>query len=295
MTTILWADDQIDIAKSFATVFSAMNIEIVFVGDGAEALEKVKSKKYDLILADLAMPPDRWGGLWLLDQLKKHGEDIPVIVVSGEGSQSETIQALRLGAADYVTKEDLSTELPKRVSAALQWNVKRGRELRMLMDDGENDRLEFKSTLRFNLKAERNDSVIELAALKTIAGFLNAAGGTLLVGVEDAGKVVGIELDRFANIDKFQLHFWNLVRECIGSEFSQFLATSVHKFDEGTVFSVACTPSNRPVFLKWKAPGESKHEDLFFVRAGPQTEALSMRQTMTYVQDHFGPLGSRNV
>jgi hypothetical protein len=68
----------------------------------------------------------------------------------------------------------------------------------------------------------------------------------------------------------------------------------VHKFDEGSVFFVACTPSNRPVFVKWKAVGESKYEDLFFVRAGPQTEGLSMRQTMAYIQDHFGSLGSHS-
>jgi DNA-binding NtrC family response regulator len=218
MTTILWADDQIDIAKSFATVLAAMDVEVEFVGNGTEAMEKVRSKRYDLILADLAMPPDRWGGLWLLEQLKSQGEDTPVIVVSGEGAQSETIQALRLGATDYITKEDLAAELPRRVSAALQLTNKRERELRELIEKGENDRLEFKSTLRFHLKAGRNDPVIELAVLKTIAAFLNSAGGVLLIGVEDAGKVVGIELDRFPDVDKFQLHFWNLVRQSIGAE-----------------------------------------------------------------------------
>ena len=56
-----------------------------------------------------------------------------------------------------------------------------------LIDVGESGEVEFKSTLRWHLHAERMDKEIEHASLKTIAAFLNTAGGTLLIGVNDDG------------------------------------------------------------------------------------------------------------
>lgn len=289
MIRILWVDDQIDVAKSFSTVLDSTGADIDFCADGEQALARASSEKYDLILTDLAMPPGQWGGLWLLENLRTRGIKTSVIVVSGEGSQSETIQALRLGATDYVTKEQLSNELPSQIVAALESSAVASEQERLsqLIGEGENDMREFKSTLRYNLFKKSHDKQIELAALKTIAGFLNASGGTLLIGVDDNGAVVGIEKDGFQNADKFQIHFWNLIRDAIGSEFSELIHTSMHVFRNGTVFSVGCKSSNRPVFLKWKSGNDSKGEDLFFVRAGPQTECLSTRQAVEYIKGHF--------
>ncbi len=289
MIRILWADDQIDVTKSFSTVLAPTGALIDFCADGEQALDKASKQQYDLILTDLAMPPGHWGGLWLLEQLKARGIQTAVIVVSGEGSQSETIQALRLGAIDYVTKEQLSNELPQQIISALEAKSSAldDNKLASLTGEGECETREFKSTLRLNLHTKNSDKNIELSALKTIAAFLNSSGGTLLIGVSDNGNVVGIEKDGFKNIDKFQLHFWNLAREFIGTEFCEVIKTSVHKFKSGTVFSISCTPSTRPVFISWKAPGESTSQDLFFVRAGPQTESLSTRQALEYIKNHF--------
>ncbi|MCD6174770.1 MAG: ATP-binding protein, partial [Planctomycetes bacterium] len=71
---------------------------------------------------------------------------------------------------------------------------------------GENDGLEFKSTLRWNLRSNKPDKAMEIACLKTMAAFLNSEGGTLLVGVEDDGHILGIGADKFPNEDKFLLH-----------------------------------------------------------------------------------------
>jgi hypothetical protein len=69
---------------------------------------------------------------------------------------------------------------------------------------GETASLEFKSSLRWNIKAEKFDKDIESSVLKTIAAFCNTAGGELLIGVADNGSVVGIAHDGFQNDDKFQ-------------------------------------------------------------------------------------------
>ena len=76
-----------------------------------------------------------------------------------------------------------------------------------LIKQGESKTLEFKSTLRWNLREDRKDDKrITHAALKTIAAFLNTEGGDLLLGVADDGAIVGIEKDRLDNDDKFMRH-----------------------------------------------------------------------------------------
>jgi hypothetical protein len=72
-----------------------------------------------------------------------------------------------------------------------------------LIATGENDKLEFKATLRWNIHAERVGKEIEHETLKTIAAFLNSEGGTLLIGVSDSGEILGLDADGFENDDRF--------------------------------------------------------------------------------------------
>ena len=77
-----------------------------------------------------------------------------------------------------------------------------------LIKRGESKTLEFKSTLRWNLKEDRQDDKgVTHAVLKTIAAFLNTEGGDLLIGVADDGSIVGIERDQLENDDKFMRHW----------------------------------------------------------------------------------------
>ena len=283
---VLWADDQGDVVATLSTALFHTADEVEFVRDGDGALARLASERYDVVLLDLAMPPGLWGGLWLLEQLRSLPAAPPVIVVSGEGSQSETIRALRLGASDYVLKERLHEELLERIVTVLAERSSATR-IEQQIAQGETDRLEFKATLRFNLRSGKNDSKIEAAVLKTIAGFLNARGGTLLIGVTDNGQVSGISADRFESTDKFQLHFWNIFRDAIGGEFSEFVQSELCDIHGGVVFCVNCLPSNRPVFMKGNGGEGGARGDMFFVRAGPQTEALNFRQALDYIDDHF--------
>lgn len=282
---ILWADDQQDVVKTLAV--EVLNAEwlVDFVADATLALDALKGGGYDLVLLDLNMPPNRWGGLWLLQQLKVLGLEIPpVLVVSAEGTQLETIEALRLGAADYVMKERVHVELANRIKASI---ASRDRELIELIKKGESERVEFKSTLRMNLHSGKVDPNLELACLKTVAGFLNSSGGTLFVGVADDGSILGLDSDKFPSEDRFQLHFWNLFRESIGGEFLGCVRSAVVQAEGVRVFVVICMHSAKPTYVKWRAPGESRATEHFYVRAGPQTELLGTRQAVAYIQEHF--------
>ncbi len=64
-----------------------------------------------------------------------------------------------------------------------------------LIAQGEGPQLEFKSSARWNRKIPDKDPALELAVVKTIAGFMNAEGGTLLIGVNDSGSAVGLADD----------------------------------------------------------------------------------------------------
>src|SRR5260370_15920823 len=86
-----------------------------------------------------------------------------------------------------------------------------------LIKRGESKTLEFKSTLRWSLKENRQDNKgVTHAVLKTIAAFLNTEGGDLLVGVADNGSIVGIERDQLENHHKFMPHPSQIVRNCPG-------------------------------------------------------------------------------
>lgn len=120
MTRILWADDQQDVIQTLSGLLSAFAPSIIQVKDGTEALNRLKSDYFDVLILDLMMPPNTWGGLWLLEEIRKSGIRIPVLVLSGEGTQNETIKALRLGAKDFVTKDKVQDEFLRRVRALLK-------------------------------------------------------------------------------------------------------------------------------------------------------------------------------
>ena len=146
-----------------------------------------------------------------------------------------------------------------------------------LISGGEGVHVEFKSSLRVNLHTGKKDPKMELACLKTIAGFLNARGGTLIVGVSDDGETVGVEVDGFSNEDKMNLHLMNLLKDRIGAQHSIYIHPRFEDRDEARVLAVECLPSNSPAFVK---DGGS---DRFYTRTGAATTELSASQTQQYI------------
>jgi len=149
-----------------------------------------------------------------------------------------------------------------------------------LIQAGEGGRLEFKQTLRFNLKSGKNGKEIEHACLKTVSAFLNSEGGTLLVGVSDSGIVTGFEEDKFDSDDKALLHFNNLVDRHIGTEFSRYIDSRVIELGEKRVLCIHCVPAPVPAILD-AAKGEE-----FYVRSGPASRCLTLKQFQDWLGKH---------
>ena len=122
-----------------------------------------------------------------------------------------------------------------------------------LIKRGESKTLEFKSTLRWNLKEDRQDDKgVTHAVLKTIAAFLNTEGGDLLIGVADDGSIVGIEHDQLESDDKFMRHLAQVVRNGLGDRAGTCIDPKTQIVQGKTVCVVSCQRSPEPVFLKWK-------------------------------------------
>jgi hypothetical protein len=151
-------------------------------------------------------------------------------------------------------------------------------EVLTLIEKGESDTLEFKSTVRWNLRSGKPGKEIELAWLKGVVGFLNTDGGVLLIGVDDSGEVTGIRADNFENEDKCLRHIDNVINQHIGPEYLQFIRYGLVGIRGEKVVMIRCARSNDPAFLR-----NNKEED-FYVRTGPASRKLSPSQILKYLE-----------
>ena len=151
-------------------------------------------------------------------------------------------------------------------------------ELSGLIDDGESEAVEFKTTLRINLHTGGPDKRMEMAVLRTLAGFLNTNGGTLIVGVSDSGTPVGVEADKFPNEDRMSLHLVNIVKARLGPLAMTALHVHFENYGDTRVLVIHCPRSMAPVFVK---DGDVER---FFVRTGPSTTELTASQTQDFIQ-----------
>lgn len=150
-----------------------------------------------------------------------------------------------------------------------------------LIKGGETDAVEFKSTLRVNLHTGEPDDKIQLSALKTIAGFLNAKGGTLLVGVKDDGEALGLTADKFSNEDKMGLHLVNLIKDRIGEVFLPYVHAHFEDQEDQRLLVIRCERGPKPAFVKEGAIQR------FYVRGGNSTAELGGTSVTDYVKQRF--------
>ncbi len=110
---ILIVDDEIIILKCILVDLRRSDYSVDTAENGEQALAMLEKEKYDLVITDLMM--EGIGGLELLAEIKKKSPDIPVIIMTGYGELDSAIEALRLGAADYLLKPCNNEELILRV------------------------------------------------------------------------------------------------------------------------------------------------------------------------------------
>ncbi|MEO6567739.1 MAG: response regulator [Opitutaceae bacterium] len=120
MPSVLIVDDLISIHEMLEAVIQPTGFSTVFATDGEKALERYKAEKFDLVLADIDMKP--MDGITLLKQLKLYDPKAVVIIMTAYASTESAVQALKLGAFDYMQK-------PFRVDQLIA-TLKRGNEFK---------------------------------------------------------------------------------------------------------------------------------------------------------------------
>ena len=115
---------------------------------------------------------------------------------------------------------------------------------------------------------------------------MNTDGGTLLIGVNDAGQVVGLENDFKTlprkNHDGFENHISMLVKTMIGLPFAKYISIKFERLNEKEVCLVSVGESHKPAYLR---NGDNKED--FFVRVGNSTQPFSMSETEEYIKTRW--------
>src|SRR2546425_7470436 len=122
MQTILIAEDDPNMVSVLSEVLRDEHRQVISANSAAGAFELIKVEAPDLVLADIEMPEGTPRGLELLRQVKDHNRAIPVVMITGNSTKDRAVEALRLGAQDFIEKPFRIDELVKRVEMALFQN-----------------------------------------------------------------------------------------------------------------------------------------------------------------------------
>jgi len=160
-----------------------------------------------------------------------------------------------------------------------------------MISAGENNLVEFKTTLRFDMSIGGVNKKLEHAVQKTIAAFSNAQGGTLIMGVNDDMEIIGLDHDfqTFKNgtKDEFELHLRNLTNNAYGVEFSSNnLNINFPIVEDNEICVVEIKPWNQPLFTEWTDKNGVK-TDKFYLRNGNSSPELPTREIASYINTRF--------
>lgn len=152
----------------------------------------------------------------------------------------------------------------------------------VLISQGENEQVEFKSTMRWDLRLGQINRGLEKMVLKTVAAFLNSAGGQLVIGVDDQRNILGMDHDLKTltkqDADGFENHFTHIFNAAIGPEFREFVQLKFVQANGKDICIVNVSPAPRPVFAKLENTEE------FYVRTGNSTTSLKISEATSYIE-----------
>lgn len=115
---VLVAEDDINIANSLAKSFNDEGIQVVIAEDGEKAIQLITTVNFDLLLLDWRMP--KKDGLEVCSLIRQSGNTLPIILLTALTDISNKVEALNLGADDYITKPFSFPEVLARINAVLR-------------------------------------------------------------------------------------------------------------------------------------------------------------------------------
>lgn len=234
---------------------------------------------------------------------KKYFEEFESKYNGNKGAYIEVLESHFIDKEDYDYLLDNNFEefITERESAFLDeikrligWNEHdqdsniQNNDIDQLINSYENEKLEFKSTFRKNILTQKSDEIIRFSVLKTIAGFLNARGGTLIIGYDEKGKkVVGLEQDyelmKRGDRDSFELEFWNYIESNIDKDIvKNNINLRFELIDEKELAVIEIKRSSKPIYIK------KADKKILYTRNRNETENLDDPEEIhNYIENHF--------
>jgi DNA-binding response OmpR family regulator len=174
MSQILIVEDEPTIAIALQDDLEDEGHQVDAVSDGVTALERIRVRRWDLVLLDVMLPGK--DGFTVLREMRKAGNQTPVILLTARGQEQDRITGLSLGADDYVTKPFSRQELLLRVQAVLRRTATTSEPRTYQFGDIEVD--------CERADARRGDQSLDLTALEF---------RMLCMFLENRGKILSIE------------------------------------------------------------------------------------------------------
>jgi len=285
---LLIVDDQPDWRRTLAGLFVDEGYNVKVAGSVESALQLLEREYFNLAILDVRLDESTEGnrdGLSLMRTIKSEWPSIEVIILTGYADVSMAQQALNtdvngVRSAYGFLQKDQTDELVRQVKQAYE------KSIHFLISQGEQENIEFKSSIRWDHEKNGVNKDIQLAIAKSIAGMMNYRGGTLLIGVADDGTIIGIGKDliglRKPDTDGFRLLLTEIIRNYLGLEYSEYIHPRFEGIDNRTICVVSINSSSKPAFIS------SGNRSEFWVRAGNSTRQLDVREATDYIQNHWG-------
>ena len=162
-----------------------------------------------------------------------------------------------------------------------------------LLTSDENRYLEFKSSLRWDYRQEKQNPELEKVILKTLAAFGNTDGGILLIGVDDDKNILGLDKDfgllKKQDADYFEVHLRNILHKEMGVKYvSKYIRTEFEALeDDKLVCKIRVISASEPLFLKFRNKS-GQVEEVFYVRSGNSShEIKSFAEINDYISKKY--------
>ena len=224
---------------------------------------------------------NRWGNLPNQQWLEENQQDLEA---KYWGQYIAIANQVVIESAD--TETELFTKLEERKLRRFTTTIKKIGDLRSieeLVQLKESDTIELKSSLQWDVRENIKNEKLQDSVLKSIAAFLNAEGGTVIIGVEDNGNLFGLEKDiqsfkepRNRTLDNFERHLVELIKNKIGIKFIPYLKIRFTKINGQDVCGVYVRKSPQAAFLKSEKGIE------FYTRSGNSTRSLNIQEFHDY-------------
>ena len=118
MPTVLVVDDDPTVREVVAGYLERAGLDVVEAGDGLAAVDTAREQSPDLVVLDLTLPG--LDGLEVFRRMRSERGDLPVVMLTARGEESDRVLGLEIGADDYVTKPFSSRELVLRIQSILR-------------------------------------------------------------------------------------------------------------------------------------------------------------------------------